>query len=102
MSISHFYKHSKMADGHLNKCKECTKIDCTRTRNENIEYYQEYDRKRANLPHRVELRSKVYKRWKEDPKLRKIHSEQHKQWRKKNEEKRSAHVLLGTALRSGK
>lgn len=55
-----FYGHPKMADGHLNKCKECTKKDVTLHRQENLEHFQEYERKRSSLPHRVELHAKVY------------------------------------------
>lgn len=34
-SINDFYKHSGMADGHLNKCKNCTKKDVSVFYNEN-------------------------------------------------------------------
>ncbi len=57
--LSAYYKHPQMSDGHLNKCKECTKKDAHKHREENLEKIQEYDRKRGMLPHRIEAR-KLY------------------------------------------
>lgn len=62
-SMNAFYRHSKMGDGHLNKCIECTKKDVAEHRESNIEKVRAYDRERAKEPHRVELRYKIIRRW---------------------------------------
>lgn len=43
-----FYKHKQMADGHLNKCKECAKSDVKRHRNEHLDRIRAYDRGRGS------------------------------------------------------
>ena len=65
-SLDEFYKHKMMADGHLNKCKICTKNDVGNLREENIEKIREYDRKRGKLPHRIEKRNAIVKKWTKD------------------------------------
>lgn len=55
--ITEFYKHKMMADGHLGKCKECTKKDVRRWYAETRPQRSAYDRARSQLPER---RKSVY------------------------------------------
>ena len=48
-----FYKHPKMKDGHLNKCKDCAKEDVVSHRELNKDKIQEYDRNRPNYKDRI-------------------------------------------------
>jgi ribosomal protein S27AE len=45
-----------MADRHVNKCKECNKLDVVKNRASKLEYYCDYDRKRAQNPTRKSKR----------------------------------------------
>ena len=60
--LSEFYKHSGMADGHLGKCKECTKRENRENREKRIEQYTEYEQKRARTPKRRKARVESLRR----------------------------------------
>jgi len=96
--LKEFYKHAQMADGHLNKCKECNKKDAKENRLSKIDYYTEYERNRANLPHRVKAREDYAK-----TESGIIASNKAKiNWTNNNLVKRSANLIVGNAVRYGK
>src|SRR5215210_1904690 len=73
-----------MADGHLNKCKICVSARVRENRRERLEQYAQYEKSRANLPHRVEARRKYQEVHKEEI------SEYKKRWAEENEASVSA------------
>ena len=91
--LSDFYKHPQMADGHLNKCKECAKDD-NRKRGSD----PEYERRRNKLPHRLRAR-KLYDQT-EDGKA--AHKRAIAAYRGRNPNKYKAHCVLNNAVRGGK
>lgn len=60
----HFYAHPEMADGLLNRCKDCHKAAMALNRLENPEVRRR-ERERAKLPHRREASAIIAKRWRE-------------------------------------
>lgn len=82
--LTEFYKHKAMADGHLNKCKECTKKDANEHRNNNIDKIREYDRRRGKLAHRLALRTEV-----------------NRAWRAEDTRRQRSHKAVGNAIKNG-
>ena len=105
-----FYKHPQMGDGYLGKCKECAKSDSKERGSD-----PEYERNRANLPHRIAARRAYQKTERGKEAMRRgrnkysksSHGKQvialrQKDYKKNNPEKHTAHVQVMTAIRSGK
>ena len=68
--LTEFYKHERMSDGHLNKCKECTKSDATNHRNKNLEKVRAYDRERGKISERIKANTETNRAWREEDKRR--------------------------------
>lgn len=85
LPISSFYVHKEMGDGHLGKCKDCTKRDAREHRKGNREKVNAYDKLRELLPHRIALKKKIGKRYRES-----------------HPERNRANLTARRAIRSGK
>ena len=96
--LSDFYKHSKMSDGHLNKCKSCAKRDVHIHREENLEKVREYDRNRPNYKERLQ-RNKEYAK---TTKGKEASAKSRDNYRYKHVDRYKAKMLVGNALRDGK
>lgn len=73
--VDEFYKHRRMADGRLGKCKDCAKADATEHRNRNIDRIRAYDMERAKSPKRAAATVKTSKAWRQkDPRFTAAHN----------------------------
>lgn len=83
--LSEFYKHKKMSDGYLNKCKECTKKDVQKNYRDNVSD------------------KKIYEHLRNQTEERKMAAcEKQRKHRANNPEKYKARTAVGNALRDGK
>lgn len=96
--LDDFYKHKEMADGHLNKCKECTKSDSNARRYDPKfrDYVLSYDRLRGRDPIRKEKNNQQARRAQPSVKLAKARA-----WRSRNKDKQYAHSKVNNAIRDG-
>lgn len=88
--LTEFYRHKKMVDGHLGKCKECTRKESA-TRYNNLKEDPEWitkERKRVR-----ERDRKPYFRDKKKERLKPIKKESNKAYNSKYPEKRTARIL---------
>jgi hypothetical protein len=94
-----FYTHPKSSDGHLGKCKECSKVLSRENRLANVKYYRDYDKFRFENDPRVLKRNQIYAK-SDQGKL--VNNILKKKWINKNPVARASHVILGNAVKYGK
>lgn len=94
---SEYYRSTIRVNG-TGECKSCTRARVTANREAKIDYYREFDRKRANLPHRVQARKDYAK----TERGKERHQAGVKAYRSRNPARYQAHNLVNNAVRDGK
>ena len=87
--ITDFYKHKKMFDGHLGKCKDCTKID-TKKRTDVLSLDSSWVEKENRRAREKYYRLQYKEKHKQTSEKRKI---ENKKWEEKYPEKRKAGIM---------
>ena len=95
--ISEFYKHKRMSDGYLNKCKCCQKKSSAESKKRNPEKYKAHARKYASKDD-VKKRMKERRMSANGIEMAKIAQEA---YRKKYPKKARAHNLFSKAVMNG-
>lgn len=93
-----YYRQPQSADGLMNICKACHRANVRANRAANLEYYREFDRARANLPHRVAAREAYAK----TPEGLAAGNRAKRAYLERNPIKRASHVMVGNAIRDGR
>lgn len=96
LPIDDFYKHPRMADGRLGKCKSCTKSDVSGNRRDKVDYYRNYDQARNSSPDRVAARFA----YQHSDRGREVSRPIKKAWADRNPRKRAAQILFRNRLRN--
>ena len=71
-------------NGHLNKCKECTKNDSNKHRSKNLEKIRAYYRARGKIPERIKTNTEI-----------------NRAWRAEDNRRTAAHNAVARAIRNG-
>jgi hypothetical protein len=82
--LDDFYKHPQMADGRLNKCKQCCREAAKANRDARLDYYRQYDRERLSTENR-----------------KKTLAEKQRLYRARNRKKHEARMAVFRAIRAG-
>lgn len=95
--LDQFYKSNSSSDGTINQCKDCVKSRVRQRAIDKADYIREYEKGRANLPHRVKLRRDYA-----STELGRIKGNEAKlRYIDKNPKVRRAHCIVSNALRDG-
>jgi len=91
--------NAEFYNGVNNKCKSCHKEAVKINRDQNAEYYKNYDAKRFQSDPKVKAR---HKRYQATPAGKASMGKSRLKWMNHKPEARAAHIILGNAVRDGR